>query len=151
MQDLPSVETIKTWPQLVPGLYWRTLSSSSSTKQTIPARAHLRAHYKAYLVDKENKLEKADGTADCDLASISPNSEPLSFVIGVRSMIPAWDIIFTPTESHSEVHVGDIVEFFANSDLCYGSGGRYAPSSAFKLQFHDSNTYSFVFCINCPP
>lgn len=127
MQDLPSLEIIKTWPQLAPGLYWRTLPLPSSSLVHLPARAQLSLHYKAYLVGAEGKLNKVDGTLDGDFASISADNVPLSVVIGSKSTIPAWEIMFTPTESHSEVHVGDMIEFLASSDLCYGAGGRCVP------------------------
>jgi len=89
----------------------------------------MKVYYKAYLVGAENKLERVDGNLEGDFASISANNVPLSISIGSKSTITAWDIIFTPTVSHTGVYIGDVIEFLAASDLCYGSGGWYvAPS-----------------------
>lgn len=124
MQQLPAVEEMKSWPELLPGLRWRSLDLASKTGKKVPQKANIKVHYKAYLIQPSMELKLVDFSFNSDISPIPPEAKPLEISIGSRSVIPAWEHIFTPSDSHQNIFVGDGIEFLADSALCYGSAGR---------------------------
>jgi FK506-binding protein 4/5 len=123
MEGLPTVEAMKSWPALLPGLHWRSLDLPTKTSKKVPAKANLKVHYKAYLVQPTSELVLIDSSFSSEISMIPPEAVPLAFSSGSRSVVPAWDHILTPSDSHTGVFVGDGIEFLAPSAFCYGSAG----------------------------
>lgn len=125
MQATPTVATIKSWPELVPGLHWSARDGPSKSETIVTAKLQMKVHYKAYLVQADQSLQQIDSSFEGDFSSIPETSAPLSFVLGSKSILEAWEMIFTPSETHKGVHVGEIIEFLAPAQLCFGAAGRY--------------------------
>lgn len=141
MQTLPSLETIKSWPELVPGLHWSAQDGTSKTDTIVAAKSQVKVHYKAYLVQADQSLQQIDASFDGEFSSITDSTAPFSFVLASKSILDSWEHIFAPSESHKGIHVGQMVEFFAPAHLCYGASGRYALRPPFQFHATRTNTY----------
>ena len=148
MQALPSLETIKTWAELVPGLHWTAQDGTNKTETIVAAKSQVKVHYKAYLVQADQSLQQIDASFDGEFSSIVDSTAPFTFVLGSKSILGSWEHIFAPSETHKGICVGQMVEFFAPAHLCYGAAGRYAFSLLHQFQVSSSNLYLFspLFC-----
>lgn len=128
MTTVPSLETIKSWPELAPGLHWTVRDGANKSESIVPARSQLKVHYRAHIVQADQTLQQIESTIDGDFSTITDSNESFSFVLGSNSTLESWEQIFCPTETHKGICVGQVVEFLAPAHLCYGASGRYAST-----------------------
>lgn len=122
------------WLERKPGLYWRSVDTTSKTTSRVASKTSLQVHYQAYLVASDTgSLELLDATFEGDLSSpLVAKKSPISFVLGTSSTVEAWDLVLSPSETHRGVHIGEGIEILSSANFAYGEAGRFVTTHLFK-------------------
>jgi hypothetical protein len=114
------------WIERAQGLYWRSLHVPGRSADLVLPKSLVNVHYKAFIVKDDHTLEEIDSSFGGELGALQPSREALSFTLGARSVIEAWEKVFTPQGDHQGVQVGDGIEILTGPAFGYGVQGRYA-------------------------